>query len=273
MADTQGVQEFLDVPAQGDFDSLAAFDFDDAEGAEVTGTILNDGPYSMPDAQAGTKFKGNFVSFANADTPEERIEQLFAQMPTLDRMLYAILKMAATPIFTDDLAAQIEELKVNHHSVYAPLTFCGLLEEAGALAQTDAEGNLLTEVEQEPLQTEIDGELYWQVCPPPPVYWCVTEPGQAALDAYNPFALIGELFEAEAHYAEIFTTVLEMCSKPGGCSLKEIGDVVDDEPVLQSPKRYAMYFIDKLEHAGAVKWEGAWCATPDGIKYLTSQNR
>ena len=55
-------------------------------------------------------------------------------------------------------------------------------------------------------------------------------------------------------------------------SLREIGDVVDDEPVLQSPKRYAMYFIDKLEHAGAVEWTGQWSATEYGRAYLDSLN-
>lgn len=56
----------------------------------------------------------------------------------------------------------------------------------------------------------------------------------------------------------------------GGESLKALGDVIDDEPVLQSPKRYAMYFIDKLEHAGAVEWRGSWTITDAGREYLAS---
>ena len=49
-------------------------------------------------------------------------------------------------------------------------------------------------------------------------------------------------------------------------------DVVDDEPALQNPKRYAMYFIDKLEHAGAVEWTGQWSATEHGRAYLHADN-
>ena len=68
--------------------------------------------------------------------------------------------------------------------------------------------------------------------------------------------MIAALYETEPQYGAIFTTCLELCARDGGASLREIGDVVDDEPVLQNPKRYAMYFIDKLEHGGRRGMDG-----------------
>lgn len=272
MTQNDAAQGFsFDEEAAIDFNPLEAFAFDDeTEGEEES--VLAEGPYNMPNPEAVPQFQRDLVAFDNAEDASERIEALFAQMPTLQRMLFAILDACDEPIASEELEARIEEMKRHHHSVYEPLTFCSLLERAGAVVQTDEEGTLLTEVEQEPLRVTIDDVEFWQPAPPPQVYWHLTEPGRAQRDTYQPMELIAACYAAEPQYADIFTTVLELVAHEGGASLRAIGDVVDDEPVLQSPKRYAMYFIDKLEHAGAVEWKGQWTITDAGRDYLTSQN-
>lgn len=252
-----------------DFDPLADFSFEqDAE--DVNLGILGDGPYSFPDPNAVPQYQKELVSFDKSDSAEERIAALFSQMPTMQRTLYAILAACTAPVPTDALQSRIEELTEHHHSVYGPLTLCDLLERAGAIAQTDEEGRVLKDMEREPLRVEVDGVEYWRVAPAPEVYWCITDEGRAWLDDYKPLELIAQLFVNEPQYAGVFTTCLTMCAREGGASLREIGDVVDDEPVLQDPKRYAMYFIDKLEHADAVAWTGKWSATDAGRSYLKS---
>ena len=144
--------------------------------------------------------------------------------------------------------------------------------EYALIEQTDEGGTPLAEVEQEPLRVEVDGVEYWRVAPAPEVFWSLTEAGAAKLDSYRPMEMIAALYETEPQYGAIFTTCLELCARDGGASLREIGDVVDDEPVLQNPKRYAMYFIDKLEHAGAVEWTAQWSATEHGRAYLHADN-
>lgn len=256
-----------------DFNPLEAFAFDDAENDEdALPSVLAEGPFNMPDPEAIPQFQRELVAFDNGETAQMRIEALFAQMPTLHKMLFAILDRCSAPIPTADLETAIEEMKRHHHSVYEPLTLCSLLERAGAIAQTDADGVPLTEAEQEPLRVEIDGVEFWHVAPVPAVYWSLTEEGAAQLDTYRPMEMIARCYEAEPQYADIFTTCLKLCSRDGGTSLRAIGDIVDDEPVLQSPKRYAMYFIDKLEHAGAVEWTGQWSLTAHGREYLTTLN-
>lgn len=256
-----------------DFNPLEAFAFDDAENDEdALPSVLAEGPFNMPDPEAIPQFQRELVAFDNGETAQMRIEALFAQMPTLHKMLFAILDQCSAPIPTADLETAIEEMKRHHHSVYEPLTLCSLLERAGAIAQTDADGVPLTEAEQEPLRVEIDGVEFWHVAPAPAVYWSLTEEGAAQLDTYRPMEMIARCYEAEPQYADIFTTCLKLCSRDGGTSLRAIGDIVDDEPVLQSPKRYAMYFIDKLEHAGAVEWTGQWSLTAHGREYLTTLN-
>ena len=263
----------FDEDAAIDFNPLEAFSFDDdAESEGEEESVLAEGPYNMPNPEAVPQFQRDLVAFDNAEEATDRIEALFAQMPTLQRMLFAILDACDTPVASEELEAQIEEMKRHHHSVYEPLTFCSLLERAGAVVQTDEEGTLLTDVEQEPLRVTIDEVEFWQPAPPPQVYWHLTDAGRAQRNTYQPLELIAACYAAEPQYADVFTTVLELTAHEGGASLRAIGDVVDDEPVLQSPKRYAMYFIDKLEHAGAVEWKGAWSITDAGRDYLTSLN-
>lgn len=260
----------LDESLTVDFDPLEAFGFDDAEDEEAG--ILAEGPYSMPNPEAAPSFQRDLVSFANGETATERIEALFAQMPTLQRMLFAILDACASPVATADLETTITAMKQHHHSVYEPLTLCNLLKRAGAIEETDEEGTPLTAVEQEPTQVEVDGVAYWRVTPAPEVFWSLTEAGTAQRDSYRPLEMIANLFAEEPQYADIFTTCLTLCSHGDGTTLGAIGNVVDDEPVLQNPKRYAMYFIDKLEHAGAVEWKGQWAITEAGRTYLAGMN-
>lgn len=272
MTDRTDTDQLLDGYLAADFDPLQAFAFDDETEDEEAPSVLAEGPFNMPNPEATPQFQRDLVAFDNGETAEERIDALFAQMPTFHKMLFAILGACDTPVATDELEAAITEMKRHHHSVYEPLTLCNLLERAGAIAQTDEEGTLLTEVEQEPLRVEVDGVEFWRVAPAPEVYWGLTDAGAAKLDTYRPLEMIARLYEAEPQYGDIFTTCLELCARDGGASLREIGDVVDDEPVLQNPKRYAMYFIDKLEHAGAVEWTGQWSATEHGRTYLHAED-
>ena len=255
-----------------EFNPLAEFDFADDidEDDEVLPSTLDEGPYGMPNPDVVTAYQHNLVSFANGETAEERIDALFTQMPTMQRILYQILGMVTEPLSTEQLDTQVEKLKEHHHSIYSPLTLIGLLERAGAIAKTDASGASLEEVEQEPILVELDGVEYWTVAPAPEVFWTVSPEGNAKLVSYKPLELIAACYEAEPEYAPIFTTVLELTAHPGGSSLRDIGNIVDDEPVLQSPRRYAMYFIDKLEHAGAVTWQGSWTITDAGREFLTA---
>lgn len=273
MTDRTETDEILDGYLTANFDPLQAFAFDDDTDADDEApSVLAEGPFNMPNPEAAPQFQRDLVAFDNGETAEERIDALFAQMPTFHKMLFTIMGTCASPLPTADLEEVIAEMKRHHHSVYEPLTLCNLLERAGAIAQTDENGTPLAEVEQEPLRVEVEGVEYWRVAPAPEVFWSLTEAGAAKLDSYRPMEMIAALYETEPQYGAIFTTCLELCARDGGASLREIGDVVDDEPVLQNPKRYAMYFIDKLEHAGAVEWTGQWSATEHGRAYLHADN-
>ncbi len=249
-----------------DFDPLDDLAFDEDIDDDST---LSEGPFGMPSPDAAPAFQGKLESFADKDTAEERISALFDQMPTLQKILYGILRLCEAPSRAEDIDAAIEDLKRHHHCVYSPSTFCSLLERAGAIEKVDETGQSLEDFEQEPQMIEVDGTTYWVVAPPPCVFWKLTDAGLAQLEGHKPFEAIQACFDDEPLYADIFKTILELCGQKGGTTVKAIGDAVEDEPAAQEPRRYAMYFIDKLERAGALDWNGAWTTTEEGKRFLS----
>lgn len=272
MAQQDHADEYSFVEESSDnFNPLEQFDFDDSEDIDEDdeGGMLDEGPYSMPDAQNVRKFA--FNSFANGETAEQRIDALFEEMPTLDRMLITMLEMSRKPIPSDELNAQVSELQRTHHTIYKPLTLANLLERAGAIYQSDAEGTPLKDVEREPLRVTVDGVDYWQVAPAPDVFWAITPEGLERYEAYKPAEMIKAVFEDEPNYRKFFLATLNACAQEGGASMKVLDKLISDAPELQNPRRYAMYFIDKLEKAGALEWGDTWQATAAGRAYLDEQ--
>ena len=270
--ETQHANFSYDEEEMLDFDSLEDYSFEDEIDDEdlVPGT-LDDGPYSMPQSENAPKFK--LVAFDNAESAQERITTLFERMMSHQKVLMSVLELCEKPTSSNEIDEKITDLQQYHHSVYTPLTFCNLLERAGAIIKTDAEGTSLEDLVQEPLKIVKDGVEYWIVAPSPEIYWAMSEDGRNYYDAYKPIEQIKHVYEEEPQYAEIFTTVLNMCKASGGAQVKTIGDVVDDDPIVQKPKRYAMYFIDKLERAGALDWQNAWVITDAGLSFLEDQEK
>lgn len=256
-----------------DFNPLEDFGFDDGVDEEdaIEG-VLGEGPFGMPNPDAVPQFQRQLVSFADGETAEERITALFGQMPTLQKMLFDILALCKAPTPTEEAEANIEEMRRRHHCVYTPAVLLDLLERAGAVAKTDPQGAPLAESEQEPLKVVVDGAEYWRVAPAPQVSWTATPAGAAHLAGYRPMELICGCYEAEPQYAEVFDAALRICARDGGASIKQVDDAVGDEPVLQKPRRFAMYFVDKLERAGAVEWDGAWKITAPGREFLATRD-
>ena len=61
---------------------------------------------------------------------------------------------------------------------------------------------------------------------------------------------------------------MKQAAAEGGATVGQLDDFVLADPITQNPKRYAMYFVDQLERAGAVDWEGSWVITNAGRDYL-----
>ncbi|WP_296013498.1 hypothetical protein [uncultured Adlercreutzia sp.] len=102
----------------------------------------------------------------------------------------------------------------------------------------------------------------------------VTETGRAIARAYDPKNLTADLLATRPAYAPVFRALIACCSAPDGATLPAMEAVVEAQPEAavnaEGKKVYPQYFIDALETAGAIEWNGAWRATEAGRDQLAA---
>lgn len=92
-----------------------------------------------------------------------------------------------------------------------------------------------------------------------PSLWVTTDAGLMALEKELQEDKLEALFISEATYKTIYLRVLKFCKDAK--SRMEIEAHLEGEPLLENPKIYASYFIDTLETAGGLVWNGSWKTT------------
>lgn len=104
----------------------------------------------------------------------------------------------------------------------------------------------------------------------------MTEQGEAILVDYTPEVTLAQLIEERPHYEDVFRAVLAACICDGGASRGEVEAVINEKPQLKpdpttkQTKVYPQYFIDALETAGGIQWDGAWHTTEAGKGVLAT---
>lgn len=187
----------------------------------------------------------------------ERITDLFDHMPGSRAALLTILEACRAIRAEEEVIAEVDAVLRQRHSVYSALGLCGLLERAGALRHVREDGASLDEASLQPEVVIEDGIEYLQPVEPPASYWLTTEAGALYAQADDPASRVREIVDAEGPYASVYKYILETCAR-GGVSGRELGGVIEALELTQEPRRYATYFIKRLEDAGAIVWDGAW---------------
>ena len=104
----------------------------------------------------------------------------------------------------------------------------------------------------------------------------VTDIGRELLEHYAPEATIAALFEERPQYKVVYQTAIKACAGADGCNRMDLEASIKALPPLQRDPEtnrinvYPQYFIDALETAGAIVWNGSWCATEAGLAALES---
>lgn len=258
---------FEDGP-DGDFDSEAA--------AQVTVGA----PLSAEEAAPKTAA----APAVDTRTAQERFRDLLKETPGQRRVMLALVDYAREPKTGEEMDARTEDLLRYGFSVYSPVVFRELLEEAGALRYVllDDEGNeVVADVAdagdgaaaegESALQSEeyFDGEEtveleFLEVADERPGLWVATPEGLEVVDEQDDAGEIRKLLAAEPQYLDIYHQILDYCCEEGGRSAKEIDRLVNDSPLLEEPRRYSGYFVGRLERKGALEWRGGWCTTQVG---------
>lgn len=98
----------------------------------------------------------------------------------------------------------------------------------------------------------------------------ITSIGRELLDAYAADKTLRDLIAGKPHYLKVYTTILETCNAEAGASRTDLEQAVSALPALQPDTEtqrtrvYPQYFIDALESAGGIVWQGAWHTTDAG---------
>ena len=263
---TRNVQ--FDFSFESDSDEFDPFEEVEEEAEEEDGSYEAGSPAVTTAAEALEASGEKPVVPVDNRTAEERTADLLTSMNSQRKTLLNILSFCIEKQTVTDVNNLVEKLKEYNYSVYSAADLCTLLEKAGALERVTAEGEDATEVKAEPKTVVVDGVEYLEAAEAPETFWLTTSAGQAALDADKPLERMHELLESDATYASIYERVLSLCSAEGGANTKDLGNEIDDDPMLQKPRYYATRFVDRLEKCDALEWKGAWCITDIGKQAL-----
>lgn len=200
---------------------------------------------------------------------EERIDDLFTKMKYRRRVLLDILDLCQKPQPIKSVNEVVEANQKHDRSVFSTANFCTALEHAGALRRQDKHGALIDDENlSKPKTVVIDGVEYLEAAEITEVLWAATDEGLAALKANQPLSHLLNMLENDPHYKPIYKRVLTLCAQEGGASADVLGKAIDDDPVVQEPRRYAPYFFERLESCEALTWESTWKITKIGTKAL-----
>ena len=273
MSDT-AFDEFLFDGDEGAFDPLAD-DFEPAEAAEEDGIV--DLPV-MAEMPSDLKPKSVFDKdrFASA---QDAIEELLTRNPGRKPVLLQVIEFCCEERTGEEVAELVEQAQAENRSVYTPQSLCSILERAGALtgrsevpeqdeaAEQDEQGDAPEQDGADAGQPEVEAR---EVAPQLTTYWLATDDGLTVLASHKEGHALEELLssQSESPYLEIYERVLAFCAveprkKP------QIDALVDDDPLVQNPRRYSNHFIELLENREALSWhDGGWNATELGRRYL-----
>ena len=101
----------------------------------------------------------------------------------------------------------------------------------------------------------------------------ITDDGKQLAESIDPAFTLRALFESRPHYRSTFIRVLRVCAADGGAGRETVEAAVESAGEVKNPdgKRvFPQYFMDALESAGGIYWQGAWKVTEAGLKVLAA---
>lgn len=234
---------------------------------DTQGIDTNDGAW-IPDIPTQDSKDAPHEERADERSPKERIDDVFHKMGSCRHYLTTVLSCCESPVQSSDIEQALLEVQKYNASVYSTFNICTMLENAGALERTTETGEPYDEQKFEPELVCIDGEEYLKPVPAPAVYWKTTQEGAEKLACFDPLSELSQLYADEPQFSVLYQRILKfMQEKPSGCTLANISEIIDSDPLVQKPRYYAGYFLERLEKCDGVAWKGAWFVTDEGKQF------
>ena len=174
------------------------------------------------------------------------------------------VELCREPRTMSELAAEVDAEFPNEVSVYTAAQLVQLLERAGGVERVEDEAPADA---GEPL---VDADGFMVVTPAPPVRYVATQAGLDAAEARVSEAAIIAMLQEEPQYLPLYERIFSMCSREGGCPVKELDAAIDHDPLCVEPRRFCGYFLGKLERLGALEWNTVWTVSALGTQVMAS---
>ena len=267
----ENLDEFFIDEDEGVFDPLAE-DFEPAQdGVDPDEDGIVDLPV-MAEMPEEVKVKSVFDKdrFASA---QDAIEELLHRNPGRKPVFLQIIEFCCDEHTSEEVAQLVEQAQAENRSVYTPQSLCSILERAGALVSRTEEPEVSEGPEEGDLPTEQGADGEFEACEAvahPTTYWTSTDEGLTVLASHREGSALEELLasDTESVYLPVYERVLAFCAQAPR-SKPQIDAIVDDDPLVQKPRRYSNHFIELLENREALSWhDGGWNATELGRRYL-----
>lgn len=267
----ENLDEFFLDEDEGVFDPLA----DDFEPVQDGVDPDEDGIVDLPvmaEMPEEVKVKSVFDKdrFASA---QDAIEELLHRNPGRKPVFLQIIEFCCDEHTSEEVAQLVEQAQAENRSVYTPQSLCTILERAGALVSRTEEPETSEEQGEgdSPVEQDCDGEAEAHMpAAHPTTCWTSTDEGLTVLAAHREGSALEELLasDTESVYLPVYERVLAFCAQEPRTK-PQIDAIVDDDPLVQKPRRYSNHFIELLENREALSWhDGGWNATDLGRRYL-----
>lgn len=295
----KGSDLLIDMLEQQDYDPLACDEMDDEDEEGDERALL---PDPVPPAEQGPRSSHAVFSPENAGSVEEAVRALVTTNAARRRILLSIIDWARDGIDAEELFERVRAEHADNRSVYEPVSYCRMLERAGALrmevpepapaepapatpatpampAVPEGRGGEGSEPGACDVQADAAGAslprpgqgriAYLRIEEDVAPRWRSTEAGLRAFDELTQGAewrekVLGE----DSVYAEVYLAVMDAL-QDGGKTKKELADIAEAFEVTRSPRKWGAYFIDVLEATSAIRWtKEAWVLTDLGRRLL-----
>ncbi len=247
------------------------YEFDELVFNELVDLAEGQGALDIDKAAAAGDVQAPSGIAAPEKSAAERLDMLFDRMKAYRRQLLAVIEYCVEPKELEDVNALIAKMQEHSVSVFAPEGLCNLLEAAGGLVRLDAEGNPFDPALVEPREIVVDGVAYYEI-PEEDVksFYQSTADAIALLGHDDRAERIDALFEERMGYMFVIRAILELASAEEGTQIKAIEEAVLHDERFAGSKWRPNSFLNKLEEADAVAWQGSWKITDYGRELLAN---
>lgn len=201
----------------------------------------------------------------------ERLENIFKRHAAHREIFYQILVFCQEMRLLPNIEEGIATYPEFKHAAQSPYHFIRTLEEAGGLTriELDEKEDEVTPERKEGLGEDAIDELVHDYG------FETTDAGRETVKAHDPVRRILELLDDLPARKDTYIELMDFC-KESPRAYTEVGrfleghDALKHVDVASGQVLQPSVFLDKLESAHAIVWDGGWILTEEGRGYLVA---